>query len=69
MKPISDIEWRVIARGGFGIEFGLVGFHAGRDLFHRYLSLGLVTVYLTTRQLPRFVEMYRTARDVLRGRG
>lgn len=68
MKRISEIEWRVIARGGAGIEFGLVGFRAGRDLFHRYISLGVVTLYVTTRPLPRFLEMYRAARLALRGR-
>lgn len=66
MKLISEIEWRVIARGGAGIEFGVVGFHAGRDLFHRYISFGVVTLYITTKPLPRFLELYRKAREALR---
>lgn len=64
-KRITD--WHVIARGAVGIELGLVGFGRGRDLFHRYLKLGVVTLYITTRPLPRFLAMYREARDVLRG--
>lgn len=59
-------DWHVIARGAVGIELGLVGFRAGRDLFHRYISLGVVTLYITTQPLPRFLKMMSGARDVMR---
>lgn len=64
----DDIKRKVICRGGFGIEFYLwCGFHAGRDLFHCYLSLGVVTVYLTSTPLHDFLKRMRAARDALRG--
>lgn len=65
---MNDLEWKVICRGGFGIEFSLCGFGGGRDLFHRYLRMGLVTVYVTTTPLHKFLKRMRAARDVLRGR-
>lgn len=68
MNRITETEWRVIVRGGFGIEFSLCGFGAGRDLFHRYVRLGIVTLYITSRPLHRFLNMMRAAREVLRGK-
>ena len=63
------IDWRPICRGAFGLEIhGWLGIGAGRDLFHRYARLGLVTVYVTTTPLYRFLKMMKAARDVLRAK-
>jgi len=67
MNKITEIEWRVIARGGAGIEFGLVGFGAGRDLFHRYIRLGVVTLYITSKPLHRFLSMMAKTHAAMRG--
>lgn len=68
MKETSDTKLRVIVRGGAGIELGLVGFGWGRDLFHRYLKLGVVTLYITTEPLARYLARQRAAREELKGR-
>jgi hypothetical protein len=53
--------------GALGIEFGFCGFGWGSDLFHRYLKLGIVTLYLSEQRLEAMLKMWRRARDVLRG--
>jgi hypothetical protein len=66
----NDTKSRVICRGGAGIELSLwCGFHAGRDLFHVYLSLGVVTLYLTSTPLHDFLKRMKAGRDALRGDG
>lgn len=62
------MDWRIIRTGAFGVEFSFCGFGCGRDLFHVYLKVGLVTLYLTSRRLDRVLAMWRSARDVLRER-
>lgn len=61
-------DWKPICRGALGIEFGLCGFGWGRDLFHRYVRVGVVTLYVTSTPLYRFLKLYAAARDQLRGR-
>lgn len=69
MKETSETKLRVIVRGGAGIELGFVGFGWGGDLFHRYLSLGVVTLYITTEPLVRYLARQRAAREELKGEG
>jgi hypothetical protein len=64
-----NTEWRVIVRGGAGIEFSLCGFGWGSDLFHRYIRCGLFTLYVTTTPLHDFLKRMKAAREALRGRG
>lgn len=60
-------DLRVLRTGAFGVEFSLTGFGYGRDLFHAYVRLGLVTVYVSSRRLTDVLAMWKAARDVLRG--
>lgn len=62
-------DLRVLRTGAIGVEFSLAGFGAGRDLFHSYVRLGLVTLYVASQRLDRMLAMWRQARDVLKGRG
>lgn len=62
-------QLRVLRTGAFGVEFSLAGFGWGKDLFHRYLKLGLVTFYVSSQRLDRVLGMWRAARNALRGRG
>lgn len=62
------MDWKPICRGAAGIELGFCGFGGGRDLFHRYVRLGVVTLYITTTPLYRFLKTMRAVRDELRGR-
>lgn len=59
-------DWRVICRGAIGVELSLCGFGYGRDLFHVYVRLGLVTLYLSAHRLDRVLTMWKTAREHLR---
>lgn len=59
-------DWRVIRTGAIGIELSFCGFGYGRDLFHVYVRLGLVTLYLSSQRLDRVLAMWREARAVLR---
>lgn len=55
--------------GAIGLELhGWQGIGGHRDLFHGYLILGVVTLYLSSVTLHRLLGKYREARDVLRGR-
>lgn len=55
------------APGAIGIELhGWVGIGIDRDLFHGYVRLGLVTLYVTSVALHPFLKMMAAARDVLR---
>lgn len=64
----KDPKSKVICRGGFGVEFSIwCGFHAGRDLFHYYISVAVVTLYLTTTPLHDFLKRVRAGREALRG--
>jgi hypothetical protein len=63
------MDWKPICRGAVGLELhGWHGIGAGRDLFHHYAVLGVITVYATTTPLYRFLKMMREARDVMRAR-
>lgn len=67
MKLIDGL--RVVRTGAVGLELSLCGFGWGRDLFHRYVRLGVVTIYVSTQRLDRVLAMWREARRVLKGRG
>lgn len=58
--------WRVIRTGAAGVEFSLCGFGCGRDLFHVYVRLGLVTLYLSAYRLDRMLAMWNAARKALK---
>lgn len=62
-------DLRVLRTGAVGVEFSLAGFGLGRDLFHSYVKLGVVTLYVSSQRLDRVLAMWRQARDVLKGRG
>lgn len=62
-------DWKPICRGAIGIEFTLCGFGGGRDLFHHYLCLGVVTLYVTTKPLYRLVKIMQATRAALRSDG
>jgi hypothetical protein len=61
-------DFRVLRTGAFGVEFSVCGFGWGRDLFHVYVRLGLITIYLASQRLDRVLSMWKAARDALRGR-
>lgn len=63
------MDWRVIRTGAFGVEFSLCGFGGGRDLFHAYVKLGIVTLYVASQRLDRVLAMWRRARETLAGPG
>lgn len=61
------MDWKPICRGAVGIELhGWLGIGAGRDLFHRYARLGVITVYVTSQPLYPFLKILKAARDALR---
>ncbi len=62
-------SWRVIRTGAAGIEFSLCGFGVGKDLFHVYAKLGVVTLYLATRRLDLLLALWKAARNRLAGVG
>ncbi|WP_020699591.1 hypothetical protein [Reyranella massiliensis] len=60
MTPLDKKrDWRVLAQGAIGIEIALCGFGAGKSLFHVYVHLGVVTIYVTSRRLDRMIKLYR----------
>ena len=62
------MDWKPVCRGAVGIEFHCwAGIGVGRDLFHRYARLGVMTVYASAYRLDRVLAMWNAARDVLRG--
>lgn len=60
-------DLRVLRTGAFGVEFSLAGFGWGRDLFHSYVKVGVVTLYVSSQRLDRVLSMWREARRALRG--
>lgn len=62
-------DWRIVARGAIGVEISLwCGFGIGRNLFHVYVRLGVVTLYAASRRLDRFLALWDAARAELRNR-
>ena len=62
-------DWKPICRGAIGLEIhAWAGFGAGRDLFHRYARIGVVTVYASAHRLDRVLAMWQAARAALRGK-
>lgn len=62
MKNEKKRDWRVILQGAIGIEFALCGFGGGKNLFHVYVHLGVLTIYVSAKRLDQLIALYR---DVL----
>jgi len=60
-------DLRVIRTGALGIELSLCGFGTGRDLFHAYVKLGVLTLYVSSQRLDRVLAMWAEARRTLAG--
>lgn len=58
-------DWRVIRSGAIGAELSLCGFGWGRDLFHAYVRLGVITVYVASQRLDRVLAAWKAAREHL----
>lgn len=70
MKTPNDKkrDWRVLTQGAVGIELALCGFGVGRNLFHVYVRLGLVTLYVTSRRLDKMIALYGDILGKAKGR-
>lgn len=61
-------DWRVLAQGAVGVELALCGFGFGKNLYHVYIHLGLVTIYLTSRRLDRVMALLKNILLEAKGR-
>lgn len=60
------LDWRVMKYGAVGFELTMwCGFGAGRNLYHAYLRLGIVTLYASRFRLDRVFAMWTAARNQL----
>jgi hypothetical protein len=69
MKNEKKRDWRVILQGAIGIEFAFCGFGVGKNLFHVYARLGVLTIYVSAKRLDQLVALYRDVLSKAKERG